>query len=117
MNQRNMRLCQQHMLGLGRKSVKERLAYLFLELFYRVRSVGDVIPGSTEDSVVFPLSQEELADAMGLTAVHVSWTLKQLTEDGLLPVGQRRLTIYDEERLAELAQFDRKAILLEPVLL
>ncbi len=117
MNTQSMRLCQQHMLGIGRKSAKERLAFLFLELYHRVKVLGNIIPDSEENSIAFPLSQEDLADAMGLTSVHVSRTLRELTDDGLLTVKHRRLTIHNEPALTELAQFDKKLVLSEHPLL
>lgn len=117
MNAQSMRLCQQHMLGIGRKSAKERLSYLFLELFYRVKSLQGLLPGTEENSIAFPLSQEDLADAMGLTSVHVSRTLRELTDAGLLTVKHRRLTIHNEPALTELAQFDKRLVLVDHPLL
>ncbi len=111
MNARDMALCQNHLMGAGRKSAKERVAFLFLELFHRVKSLGEILPGSDETSIAFPVSQEDIADAMGLTAVHVNRTLRELKDDGLAIATHRRLEILDEPRMAELAQFDAEAVL------
>lgn len=108
LNAQSMRLCQQYMLGIGRKSAKERLSFLFMELFYRAKSLAGLLADTRENSIAFPISQEDMADAMGLTSVHVSRTLKELTDAGLLTVKNRRLTIHNESALAELAQFDKK---------
>ena len=117
MHAQSMKLCRQHMMGIGRKSAKQRLAFLFLELFHRVKAVGDMLPGTEENSIAFPLSQEDLADAMGLTSVHISRTLRELTDEGLVHVKHRRLTIHNEPALAELAQFKREMVIMEHPLL
>jgi len=117
MHAQTIKLCRQHMLSVGRKSAKQRLAYLFLELFHRVHAVGELMPGSEENSILFPLSQEDLADAMGLTSVHISRTLRELTDEGLVSVKHRRLTIFNEPALTELAQFDKDIVLQEHPLL
>ncbi len=110
MHSRNMRLSQQYMLSLGRKSAKQRLAFLLLELYQRIKNLGLYIPGSYDNSIAFPLSQEDIADATGLTAVHVSRTLRQIMDEGHLEVKNRRLTIYKEEALGELAQFNKSMV-------
>lgn len=113
MHAQTMKLCRQRMMGIGRKSAKQRLAFLFLELYHRVKFIGDLMPGTEENSIVFPLSQEDLADAMGLTSVHISRTLRELTDDGLLSVKHRRLTIFNEPALAEVAHFEKSMVLQE----
>ncbi|MCW8964893.1 MAG: Crp/Fnr family transcriptional regulator [Gammaproteobacteria bacterium] len=117
MHSHTIKLCRQHMLSVGRKSAKQRLAYLFLELFHRVKAIGDLMPGTEEDSIAFPLSQEDLADALGLTSVHVSRTLRELTDEGLVSVRHRRLTILNEPALTDLAQFDKAIVIQDHPLL
>jgi len=117
MQAQSMKLCRQHMMGIGRKSAKQRLGFLFLELFHRVQFIGDMVPETDENSIAFPLSQEDLADAMGLTSVHISRTLRELTDDGLVSVKHRRLTIHNEPALAELAQFKRDMVIVDHPLL
>lgn len=106
MHMQTLKFFRQHILNIGRKSARQRLAYLLLELFYRVRAIGSLMSGSSSNSIAFPLSQEDLADAMGLTSVHISRTLRELTDEGLVSIHRRRLTILNEPLLAELAQFD-----------
>jgi CRP/FNR family transcriptional regulator len=117
MHTQTIKLCRQRMMGIGRKSAKQRLAFLMLELYHRVKFVGELIPGTEENSIVFPLSQEDLADAMGLTSVHISRTLRELTDEGLLGIKHRRLTIYNEPALAEIAHFERSMVLQDHPLL
>ena len=104
-------------MGIGRKTAKQRLAFLFLELFHRVKFIGNLISGTEENSIAFPLSQEDLADASGLTSVHISRTLRELSDEGLVSVKQRRLTIYNEPALSELAQFKKEMVLQDHPLL
>lgn len=111
MHGHTIKLCRQRMMGIGRKSAKQRLAFLMLELYHRVKHVDDLIPGTEENSIVFPLSQEDLADAMGLTSVHISRTLRELTDEGLLSIKHRRLSIYNEPALAEIAHFKKSMVL------
>ena len=90
------------MLNLGQRSAYERIAHLFVELFLRLRTVG-MTHGSDID---FPLTQSDLADATGLTAVHVNRTLQQLRSDGLIELERRHLRIPDLERLMNAAMFN-----------
>jgi len=108
LNARYMELCQYHLMGTGRQSAKERIAFLLLELFYRSRARKPDEP--PENAIPFPICQEEMADAVGLTTVHVNRTLKEMKEDGLLDCSARRLVIKDEARLADIANFDEDLI-------
>ena len=109
LNARYMELCQYHLMGTGRQSAKERIAFLLLELFYRSRlQIGDV--DSDAASIPFPICQEEIADAVGLTTVHVNRTLKEMKAEGLVECTSRRLTIRDEQRLLEISNFDKSLV-------
>jgi CRP-like cAMP-binding protein len=77
------------------------LAHFFCEMFTRARAAGLV----EDDSFELPLTQEFVADALGLTPVHVNRTMKLLRESGMVEWRERRLTIKDFEGLAELADF------------
>lgn len=107
MNARYMEWCQYHLMGTGRQSAKERIAFLLLELYYRSKlQCGD----ASEDSIPFPICQEEIADAVGLTTVHVNRTLKEMRAEGLVECNARRLAIKDEARLIEISNFDKGMI-------
>ena len=53
-----------------------------------------------------PLTQEHLADALGLTSVHVNRTLRVMREDGVLAANLGAFSILNPDRLAEEAGFD-----------
>ena len=58
-----------------------------------------------------PLTQEHIADALGLTTVHVNRTLGKLRQADLLDIHGRTLTLRDPAALAEIAGFDAEAVL------
>lgn len=87
---------------LGQCSAYERIAHLLCELHARMSIVGLVENGECE----LPVTQHDLADAAGLTPVHVNRTLQQLRHDALIELGERRLKLCDPKRLAAAAAFD-----------
>ena len=96
-------------LSLGQRDAAERLAHLFCELFIRLRSVG-LTDG---DSCDFPVPQTALAEAAGLSPVHVNRTLMALREAGLLTLGRKRLTIPDLGALMSAGLFNPHYLHLE----
>lgn len=91
---------------LGRRSARERLAHLLCELHARLDAVGQASDGASGRGFAMPLTQEEIADVLGLTAVHVNRTLQGLRSDGLIQLRDHRLTIPDEAALRRVAGFD-----------
>lgn len=89
-------------VSLGRRSGVERLAHLFCELHARLAAVG-LADGT---SCPMPLTQPDLADALGQTTVHINRTLQDLRAARLLSLKSRRLTLLDPEGLRRLAKFD-----------
>ena len=89
-------------LSVGQRTAYERIAHLLTELFLRLRTVK-LTNGTSCD---FPLTQNDLADATGLTAVHVNRTLQELRRDGLIELERRQLSILDMHRLMEAAMFN-----------
>lgn len=87
--------------ALGRTSAKARVAALLLELRNRLRATDK----SIENAFALGLTQEEIGDATGLTAVHVNRMLRQLDEDGLIGREAGRVTIRDERALARAANY------------
>ena len=92
----------EHLVNVGRRSALERMAHLLMELDARLRLVGRIDGGS----YFMPLTQEDLGDALGLTAVHVNRVLRELRERGLATLSRRRIEIRDVEGLRDLAGFD-----------
>lgn len=90
------------LLNIGQRSAIERVAHLLVELFIRLRAVGLTRDHTCE----FPLTQNDLAEATGITAVHVNRTLQELRREGLIELKAKRLSILDLRRLAGLAMFN-----------
>ncbi|MHC2001997.1 Crp/Fnr family transcriptional regulator [Methylobacterium sp. CM6241] len=78
-------------VNLGQRTAFERVGHLLCELFLRLQSVG-LTEGTTCD---LPLTQVELADALGLSNVHINRTLQELRRAGLIVLKGGRLTIPD----------------------
>jgi CRP-like cAMP-binding protein len=89
-------------LNVGERTAYERIGHLLVELFYRLRSVG-LAEGH---SFHCPLTQTDIAEATGLTPVHVNRTLQALRADGLLELERRRATLLDLERLMDVTMFN-----------
>jgi CRP-like cAMP-binding protein len=89
-------------LNVGQRSAFGRLAHLLIELYIRLQVVGRADNGRCD----FPLTQNDLADATGLTAVHVNRTLQELRRDGLIELDRKQLQILDLERLMDVAMFN-----------
>lgn len=92
----------EHLVNIGRRSAIERLAHLFLELGQRLGMVGL----SSSTGFACPLNQYVLADALGLTAVHVNRVLRQLREQGLITVKAHHVIIHELDGLRQLAGYD-----------
>jgi CRP/FNR family transcriptional regulator len=86
-------------LDLGRRTADERIARLILNLAGRLAERG-LVQGQTMD---FPLRQRQIADATGLTPVHVSKVLGEFQRAGLIEISNRSLTIVDEAELQQVA--------------
>ncbi len=95
-------LFAEHLVGVGRQSAYERVAHLLLEFLVRLRIAGL----ADERSYVLPLTQEMMADALGLSVPHVNRTLRKLREDGMISLEGSQLTCLDIEGLSRLADFD-----------
>jgi CRP/FNR family transcriptional regulator, anaerobic regulatory protein len=98
---------------LGRCKPLQRIGYLMLELFDRLKRLeladGTMCP--------FPLQRQHLADATGLSMIHLNRTLTKLREDRLAVIEDKMLIILDRCRLAELSGYDAEPVVTRRVLL
>ena len=95
-------MLREWMVGMGRRTAYGHMAHLMCEMAVRMRRAD----ASGGDSYAFPLTQTELADAVGLSPVHVNRTLQSLRTDGLVELKRGTLRIRDWRRLVEAAEFD-----------
>ncbi len=92
----------EHLVDVGRRNALERIAHMLLELGERLKLIGR----ATDSGFACPLSQEFLADALGLSLVHVNRILRQLRERGLITFKSGQISIHDLRGLTNVAQFD-----------
>jgi CRP-like cAMP-binding protein len=91
----------EHLVSIGRRSAIERTAHFFLELTERLRLVGL----ATDEEFTCPLNQYVLADALGLSAIHVNRVLRQLRERELLTLSGHKVVIHAPVMLKRLAGY------------
>jgi len=89
----------EHLVNIGRRNALVRTAHFLVEMGLRLELAG---LGST-DGYACPLSQYMLADALGLTAIHMNRILRQLREQGLVTFRDGQVTFHDLARLSQLA--------------
>jgi CRP/FNR family transcriptional regulator len=94
--------------SIGRTSAKSRVAALLIDVLRRLRASGDPL----DSGMPLPLTQEEIGDATGLTAVHVNRMMRQLSDERLITRGNGRIRIINEAQLAGISNHvDRYAAL------
>jgi CRP-like cAMP-binding protein len=93
----------EHLIDVGRRSARERVAHLLLELLTRLQAIGL----ADECSYQLPLTQELMGDALSLSLPRVNHALRQLREEDLVAIENRRVIIKDLSGLAALADFER----------
>jgi CRP-like cAMP-binding protein len=93
---------RQWLVGIGRRSAHARIAHLLCEMRLRLDAVGLSRNGSYD----LPVTQIELADALGLSAVHVNRTLQALRSEGLITLQGGKVTIEDWDGLQAAGEFD-----------
>jgi CRP/FNR family transcriptional regulator, anaerobic regulatory protein len=98
---------------LGRRKPLQRIGYLMLETFDRLRRLeladGTMCP--------FPLQRQHLADATGLSMIHLNRTLTRLRDDKLATIEDKMLILYDRRRLAELSGYGARQLVTQRMLL
>ena len=89
-------------LNVGRRDARTRAAHMLCEFALRLETAGL----GERCNYQLPMTQEQLADALGLTSVHVNRTLMALAGDGLITRSQRSVRIDNWPRLAKAGDFD-----------
>jgi len=81
--------------SIGRTSARARVSSLLCEIYLRMRMLGL----ATDGTIQLPLTQEDIGDATGLTAVHVNRMMRGLVEDGMIDRNGGHVRVLDEARL------------------
>jgi CRP-like cAMP-binding protein len=95
-------ILREWLVTLGHRPADKRVAHLICEMMLRSKAVGL----TDDDSFDLPLTQEELADTMGITPVHMNRTLQLLRQRGLITTRGRRVIVDDAKRLMAFSDFN-----------
>ena len=99
-------LTELYMVNIAHRNAQEKVAFMALELYQRLKfrglNNGYIIP--------FPLTQEDIADTLGLTTIHVNRTLHTLEQDKLISIHNHELAILDYKKLDSLVGMELKPI-------
>jgi len=104
-------ISSEHVVVVGRRSARERIAHFLLELLTRFQAVGL----ADERSYRIPFSQDVICDALGLSIAYVNRELRQLANDGLVFISDHQVVIEDVEALATLADFEQHYLRPTPI--
>lgn len=107
-------LITERLVNLARRNARQKLAHFLLETYQRLKQTH----AHGSDSIRLPMSQEILADLLGLSPVHISRTFTALSEDGLVIRNRHKVTLPDLEALTQEAGFDDRYLIenIRPVL-
>lgn len=95
-------LYREWIVNLGTKPAAARMAYLVAELRQRLSAVGF----AADEQFDFPVTQSKLAEALGLSTVHVNRVLQAFRTKGILELRDQVVTLRDMERLVEIGGFN-----------
>lgn len=99
---REERMLDENLLSVGRRSAMERAAYLIAFIYQRAAHVGAV----DGKRLLIPISQQHVADTLGLSIVHTNKTLRKLAERGLIRWHDRACEVLDAPGLQQVAGWD-----------
>ena len=91
----------ENLLSVGRRNATERVATLLVQLYKRVKAIGQ----ARETTIDFPLTQQHIADALGLSLVHTNKTLRRLTKLGFHRIVGGELTVNNPAALQRVADY------------
>ena len=96
-------LVDDNLLSVGRRSAEERVATALILLYKRAAALRGLDDGDQGQGVPFPVTQQHLADALGLSLAYTNKTLRRLEQRGLYRIADGRLMLLDPKALAQLA--------------
>ncbi|SFH42640.1 Crp/Fnr family transcriptional regulator [Modicisalibacter xianhensis] len=99
---RQQAMLTERMIYLAQRPAQQRLAHFLYEMYLRLKRIGAV----QEGQFLLPLSQEQIGEALGLSAVHVNRTFKAFRESGIVLRERHHVSIPNLKDLANLAEFD-----------
>lgn len=100
---REERILDEQLLSIGQRRSGERIAYLFWHLMRRARESGLI---GENGPLVLPMTQQHLADTLGMSLVNFNKTLQRLRKTRIFTFTDRRLEIHDEDAMSRLAAIE-----------
>jgi CRP-like cAMP-binding protein len=97
-------ILREWVVNVGRRDARGRIAHILCEFAVRLETRGLASEGGFE----LPMTQEQLADATGLTSVHVNRVLKSLEADGLISRRRRQIHFENWRALQDVGDFSRR---------
>lgn len=95
-------IVDENLVSVGQRTAAQRIVMLIIHLFKRAESVGLAGPDGT---VPFPVSQQHMADALGLSLVHINKTLARLAQQSMFTIKDGRLSVGKPESLNQFADY------------
>jgi CRP-like cAMP-binding protein len=105
-------IVDENLTSAGRRTAAERVAALIVALYKRAKALGLV----AEETFVFPLTQQHIADALGLSLVHTNKTLARLRRLGMFKRANGTLTLTNPRVLESIGQYYEQEIALRPLI-
>jgi CRP-like cAMP-binding protein len=109
---REEKMLDDHLLAVGRRTAIERMAYLIMHLFRRAKELRL----ATADTLALPITQQHIADTLGLSLVHTNKTLRRLYDRKIIAWRDRTVTILDQDQLVKIGFFDMEAASPRPLI-
>ena len=105
-------IVDENLTSAGRRTAAERVAALIVALYKHAKALGLV----AEETFVFPLTQQHIADALGLSLVHTNKTLARLRRLGMFKRANGTLTLTNPRVLESIGQYYEQEIALRPLI-
>jgi len=105
-------IVDENLTSVGRRSAAERVAALIITLYKRAKALGLVV----DETFAFPLTQQHIADALGLSLVHTNKTLARLRRMGMFTRANGSMTLTRPRVLERVAQFFDEEVPLRPLI-
>lgn len=94
-------LLAEQVCRIGRQTAYQRTVHLLLELFYRLKIVGQ----TESNTFISPPTQQIMADTLGLSVVHMNRTLQKLCNDNLISIMARKVSLLNTIKLKQIAEY------------
>jgi CRP-like cAMP-binding protein len=102
-------ILRERVAAIGRRDAYARIAHLLCEIFERLRLIGETV----DHTYNLPVTQAELADALGMSEVHANRMMRRLQQEGLILADRRAIRIPDLDALKAAASFEAAYLHLE----